>query len=225
MNIHRLSPKWIALLSWLLAILIVPVIPFFALGWILEPKIEHWLDACRQWPALVGSLGTVALIADIFLPVPSSFVCTTLGQILGILPGTIVCTGGLQVGSWLGWKIGRAWGIPWIERCCGKETQQMGREALEKWGGWAIAITRPIPLIAETVILLLGTHDACFSRWFPILLLSNLSIALAWCSLGYWSQSEQMVIWASIVSVLVPITVLIVIRIVQGGKSPSPPID
>ncbi len=221
MNIRRPSPKWIVLVSWLLAILIVPVIPFLACGWFLEPKIELWLDACRQWPAFVASLGALALIVDIFLPVPSSFVCTTLGQILGILPATVVCTAGLQVGSWLGWNAGRAWGNPWIERCCGKDTQKMGHEALEKWGGWAISLTRPIPLIAEAVVLLLGTHEANFSRWFPILLLSNLSIALAWCSLGYWSQSEQMVLWASIVSVVVPTTVLVVIRIMRGDQSPK----
>lgn len=92
----------------------------------------------------------------------------------------------------------------------------MGRDALDKWGGWAIVFTRPIPLIAEAVVLLLGTHDARFTRWFSTLLLSNLSMALAWCSLGYWSQTEQTVLLASIISVIVPTSLLIFIQIMRG---------
>ncbi len=219
MILPRQSPRWIRLVLLVLATLIVPVIPFLTLGWILEPQIEIGLNACRQRPMSVGTLGFAALIADILLPVPSSFVCTTLGQILGILPATVICTAGLQIGSWLGWSIGRAWGIRWIERCCGNDTRQIGREAIEKWGDMAIALTRPVPLLAESVVLLLGTHDAGFTRWFPILLLSNLAIALAWCSLGAWSQSAHMVLLVSMMSMLVPTSVLLMIQLLYSKKT------
>jgi membrane protein DedA with SNARE-associated domain len=212
-------PRWIRLILLVLTILIVPVIPFLTLGWYLEPQIELCLQACRERPGLVSLLGAISLIADILLPIPSSFICTTLGQILGILPATLLCTAGLQIGSWLGWSIGRAWGIRWIERFCGNDARQIGREAIDQWGGWAIALTRPVPLLAESVVLLLGTHDASFARWFPILLLSNLAIAFAWCSLGAWSQSEHQVLVASMMSVLVPISVLTLVQWLYKSRS------
>jgi membrane protein DedA with SNARE-associated domain len=221
MTLQQHSPKWFRLVLLVLTTLIVPVIPFLTLGWYLEPRIAIWLDACRQWPGLVGLLGAFSLIADILLPVPSSFVCTTLGQILGILPATAICATGLQIGSWIGWSLGRAWGVRCLERCCGNDAQEIGREAIEKWGGWAIALTRPVPLLAESVVLLLGTHDASFARWFPILMLSNLAIALAWCSLGAWSRSEHMVLLASMISMLVPTSFLLLIQFVYRKNSVS----
>ncbi len=201
----------------LLAVLIVPLVPFLAFGWYLEPQMERLLEASREWPILVGFLAIFLLAIDIFLPVPSSFVCTTAGQILGIPLGTLLCMVGLQAGAWLGWSLGRRFGTGWIERSCDKESRQMGSDVIERWGAWAILISRPIPLVAEAVVLLLGTHPGSFRRWLPSLVLGNLSIALAWCSLGQLYPAKHAGI-AGIISIALPTALLVIVQWLHRTK-------
>ena len=219
MNPEPRYPSWLRLFFGLIVVLIVPLVPFLALGWYLEPQIELWLETSRQWPAQVGFIAAISLVVDIFLPIPSSFVCTTAGQILGIPLGTLVCLAGLQAGSWLGWILGRKFGAIWIERTCGKKILNTAQDALEKWGGWAVVLSRPIPLVAEAVVLLLGTHPDRFVRWLPWLLLSNLSIAMAWCSLGEFSRVKHAAGLAGIVSVAVPTALIAALRLFRSNQS------
>ncbi len=219
MNLEPRYPTRLRLFLGLTAVLIVPLVPFLAVGWYLEPHIEQWLESSRQRPIQVGFIAAISLVADIFMPIPSSFVCTTAGQILGIPLGTVVCLAGLQTGTWFGWWTGRKFGSIWIEKTCGGKILETGRETLEKWGGWAIVVSRPIPLLAEAVVLLLGTHPDRFVRWLPWLLLSNLSIALVWCSLGEFSRVKHAAGLAGIISVVVPTAFLIAVRLFRSNRS------
>lgn len=219
MTMERRYPHWFQLFFWLATVLSIPLLPFLAIGWYLEPQIEHWLASLWQWPLGIASVAIISLSADIFLPIPSSFVCTTAGQILGIPIGTAVCTTGLQLGAGLGWFAGRKFGSVWIERCCGKAILDVGIDALEKWGYWAIILSRPVPLVAEAIVLLLGTHPDNFEKWLPVLMLSNFSIALAWCSLGQISRDQHWTWLASLLSVILPVLLLSIVRLFRKGES------
>jgi len=102
MTTERRYPHWLQLFFWLATVLSIPLLPFLAIGWYLEPQIEHWLASLWEWPLGIGLVAVLSLSADIFLPIPSSFVYTTAGQILGIPIGTAICTAGLQLGAGLG---------------------------------------------------------------------------------------------------------------------------
>lgn len=87
----------------------IPIVPFLWLG---ESFEEGLLKSLRE-PSSSGvviSWVIGLLVADMFLPVPSSAVITYSGGALGVLAGTVVSWIGLSIGALGGFGLARAFG-------------------------------------------------------------------------------------------------------------------
>lgn len=97
-----------------------------------------------------GVLGFGLLLADVVLPVPSSLVMIGMGRICGFLPALLLCwagsTGSTMLGFWLGRRGTRT-----------ARTPQRVEDLLGRWGVVAVGLTRPVPILAETVAVAAGT--------------------------------------------------------------------
>ena len=95
-------------------------------------------------------LGVGLLVADVALPVPSSLVMITLGASYGfalaVLLAWIGSVGATMTGFWIGRRARRA--VPSPPRV---------DRLLSRWGVLAVGLTRPIPVLAETVAVVAGT--------------------------------------------------------------------
>ncbi|HYI12429.1 MAG TPA: VTT domain-containing protein [Thermoanaerobaculia bacterium] len=105
-------------------------------------------------PAAV--IGVVLLIADAVLPVPSSLIMIAHGKLFGVATGALLSLAG-SVGSALAaFAIGRA-GTRGIRRLVLPEGHDRASALLARWGLAAVAVTRPVPILAETVAILAGS--------------------------------------------------------------------
>ena len=111
-----------------------------------------WLN---QGGVLAAALGVGLLVADVLLPVPSSLVMVAHGALFGVVGGTLLSllgsTGAALFGFWIGRRGGRL-----LERLVTEEERARADLLLERWGTLAIIVTRPIPLLAETVAIMAG---------------------------------------------------------------------
>jgi uncharacterized membrane protein YdjX (TVP38/TMEM64 family) len=109
-----------------------------------------------------GVLGVSLLLADVVLPVPSSGVMVVHGAVYGLVVGSLLSllggTGATVVAFWLGRRSRRM-----LERIAGPEQQARAIALLDRFGIWAIILTRPIPVLAETVAIMAGTGRL---RWW-----------------------------------------------------------
>jgi uncharacterized membrane protein YdjX (TVP38/TMEM64 family) len=125
-----------------------------ALGISLEP----W---ARSWLAGAGPAGAAAVIgllaADVFIPVPSSVVMILSGAAFGVWWGSLVAFIGSIGGEWLGFEIARRYGSAWASRFIGdaREVEHMNA-LLARHGAAAVAVTRPLPVVMETMSLVAG---------------------------------------------------------------------
>jgi uncharacterized membrane protein YdjX (TVP38/TMEM64 family) len=106
-------------------------------------------------------IGVGLLVADVALPVPSSVVMVAHGALFGLLPGAgLSVLGGLGA-TLAGFALGRR-GRGAVQRIA--TTAQLARadRLLTRWGWLGIALTRPVPVLAETVAVLAGTSPM---RW------------------------------------------------------------
>ena len=111
-----------------------------------------WLDVSAVAASVIG---VGLLTADAALPVPSSLVMVALGARFGIWLGTLLSLTG-SIGAFVvGFGIGRAGNDLLRHLVTPVEHRQAGL-LLQRWGVLAIVITRPIPLLAETVAILAG---------------------------------------------------------------------
>ncbi len=131
-----------------------------ALGVPLLTDPSPWLDR-GGWVAV--AVGTGLLIADVVLPVPSSVIMVANGAIFGIVVGSLLSLVGSVGAAMVGFLIGRRGGALLSRIVTPAEVEQANR-LLDRWGLLAIIVTRPIPLLAETMAIIAGTSRLGWRR-------------------------------------------------------------
>ena len=113
-----------------------------------------WLGSTGTLTAAL--LGTGLLVVDVVLPVPSSAVMVAHGALFGVVGGTLLSVGGSTGATLVGFFLGRRGGRL-LARLVPPEERARADHILSRWGGLAIVVTRPVPLLAETVAIMAGT--------------------------------------------------------------------
>ncbi len=131
----------------------------------------------------VALLGTGLLVADVILPVPSSAVMVAHGALFGVVGGTLLSVGGSMGAALVGFSIGRRGG-QLLDRLVTPEERVRADHILSRWGGLAIVVTRPVPLLAETVAIMAGTSPLGWRQAALAALLGSLPPALLYALTG-----------------------------------------
>ncbi|HEX2295721.1 MAG TPA: VTT domain-containing protein [Actinomycetota bacterium] len=105
------------------------------------------------WAA--GAIGVSLLAVDALLPVPSSVVMVLHGALYGAVAGAALSLAGRIAAAAVGFALGRRGG-PAVDRYVGAGERLRSQELLDRWGVLGIVASRPVPLVAETVMVLAG---------------------------------------------------------------------
>jgi len=133
--------------------------------------------------ATAAAVGVALLVLDVLLPVPSSLVMVAHGALFGIAAGTLLSlAGGLGAGA-LGFALGR-WGSPAIRARIAPDERRRADALLERWGALAVVVTRPVPILAETVAILAGTSPLGWPRFLAATAAGTLPAALLYAVTG-----------------------------------------
>jgi len=202
------------LAHWILAIalvLLVPVVPFLSFGNWLETEIESWCDPSTSGPVKVALVVSV-LAADIVLPVPSSAVSTFGGAQLGAFWGTLASWLGMTVGTVAAFGLARVWGHRLAARWTDADDLARMEALCERFGPAIVVVVRPLPVLAEASVLLLGAMNLSWRRFLVPALASNLGIALVYSLLGELAIAHGHLAAALAASIAVPVLALLLAR-------------
>lgn len=170
-------------LLWIALVLAIPIIPFLILGAAWEDRLAQWLEA-QLSPGIVAGAVVGLLASDFVLPVPSSVVSTFAGQALGFWGGTAASWCGMTAGAVLAFGLVRWLGRPLAKRLAGDDELARADALAVQWGVFLLVLARPVPVLAESSVLLLGTTRLAWWRFLAAVGLSNLGIAAAFAALG-----------------------------------------
>jgi uncharacterized membrane protein YdjX (TVP38/TMEM64 family) len=129
-------------------------------GWTVlvdDQACRAFLVAHGRW--LAALLGVGLLTADVILPVASSAVMFAHGRLFGVLVGALLSLAGSLGAAWLGWLLGRAGGR-WAE----KQGQSKVTGLVSQWGILAVVVSRPVPVLAESVAIVAGAAGLGWGR-------------------------------------------------------------
>ena len=175
-----LRTYWILMLGMSLAFLAL-----FGLVEVLHVPLltnpHPFLDRAGLWGAAL--IGAGLLIADVFLPVPASLVMVAHGALFGIVGGTLVSLAGSMGGAALGFAVGR-WGGAALHRWVPADERRRADELLRQWGDLAVIVTRPVPILAESVSILAGTSPLGWRRFLGACFLGNLPTCVLYAVTG-----------------------------------------
>jgi uncharacterized membrane protein YdjX (TVP38/TMEM64 family) len=150
---------------------------FAVVEWLGIPVLtdpQPWLDRGGVAAAVTG---VGLLVADVALPVPSSLVMVAHGALFGALVGTALSLAGSVAATLVGFAIGRRGGGV-LDRLVGVEERRRADALLERWGVLALLVSRPVPILAETVAILAGASRLRWGRAAVAALIGSLPAAL-----------------------------------------------
>jgi uncharacterized membrane protein YdjX (TVP38/TMEM64 family) len=151
--------RYLLLMAALMAVFIVLFFIVEALGVPLLSDPTPWM---KHGGLLAALLGVGLLVADVLLPVPSSLVMVAHGALFGVVGGTLLSLLGSVGAALFGFAIGRRGG-KFLNRVVTPAEQSRANQLLARWGALAIIVTRPIPLLAETVAIMSGASSLGWS--------------------------------------------------------------
>lgn len=142
--------------AWVFAgsVALVLLLMFFAFS-ATGLAIDDTADLPRESGVLAAITGVGLLIADALLPVPSSLIMIVHGKLFGVATGALLSLLGSVGSAMAAFAIGRA-GTNGIRRLVMPDEHDRASALLARWGVAAVAVTRPVPILAETVAILAG---------------------------------------------------------------------
>jgi uncharacterized membrane protein YdjX (TVP38/TMEM64 family) len=200
-------------------VLFLPVVILLFTGESFASVIESWKNSppapSTMFLAIAGILAT-----DVFLPVPSGPVSTLAGSQLGIVAGTLASTLGMTIGGIVAFALARKWGRPFAERIAGPQELTDMEAIADSFGLSALLVTRPLPIVAEACVLLLGTLQMHWRVFLPTLIVSNLLIAATYATLGHYASEQSWLPMAVGISLAIPILLTVFARRWQRQQRP-----
>lgn len=177
------------------ALIIAAMTAFFLVVFLIveisgPPLLSDPTPWMKHGGVLAGGLGVGLLTADVVLPVPSSLVMVAHGAVFGVVLGTLLSLLGSLGAALFGFAIGRRGG-----RLLGHVVSPVERSRadylLGRWGALALIVTRPIPVLAETVAIMAGTTSLGWSKLALASLAGSLPPALLYALTGAAVASFQ----------------------------------
>lgn len=164
---------------------------------------------------LAGVIGVGLLIADVFLPIPSSLVMTLHGALFGVAGGAALSLLGSTLSALTGFAVGRA-GNDAIRRIVTPAEHARAGALLERWGVVAIAVTRPVPILAETVAILAGSSPLTWRQTAVAAFAGSIAPAFMFAWAGSHATSVVSQIWMFLAVIAVSGVLWVVGRTVGG---------
>lgn len=190
--------RWWSLALGIAAVVLLMFFAANASGISLFTDPTPLMKAARPAAAIAGVL---LLIADVFLPVPSIVIMVANGALFGTVAGTLLSLVGSVGAALTGFGVGRA-GNDLIRRFVTPREHERAGAMLRRWGVVAVAVSRPIPVVAETVAILAGGSPM---TWTQALLAATAgsivpSIAYAWAGASAQALWMQTAIFAGVLA-------------------------
>jgi uncharacterized membrane protein YdjX (TVP38/TMEM64 family) len=197
-RLHRL---WLVF-ALLLAAIIVPFLLWgSAFETLLSPAALHaLLEANRRIAWLIG---IALLVADLFLPIPSTVVMSALGWLYGPLPGGVLASAGLFLAAQLAYQLSFRFGRPFAARLAGEENLSAAAAWISRAGGACIAISRCLPVLSEAIACLAGLSRFPPRDFFAASLLGALPAGFAFAYIGHIGRADSST--ATILSAVLPV--------------------
>lgn len=214
----RLVLRWSLFGALLLAFILVP---FLVLEDQMNALVQDTLKSEHSL-ALVTLAVVVFLLADIVLPIPSSFVLATTGFLLGAGLGTLVCFIGLTCTSAAGYAIGRFAGEPVAERIVGRAELDRFRVLSTRFGDALLVAFRAMPMLAEATTLLAGMARMPLLRFGGLVSIGNLVVAGLYAGIGAASADRSSFLMVSVAGMVLPVVIVLVMRWVMRPRAAGP---
>ncbi len=200
-------------------------IPFVLFGeawdeWLAGDGAVAWLDGWGHW---AWAMALLLLMGDLVLPVPATAVLTALGILYGPVAGGFIGTAGSCLAGLSGYAACRLFGRRAALFITGARDMARSENFFERSGGWAVVLSRWLPLLPEVVACLAGLSRMPAGRFCVALVCGTLPMAFVFALVGHLGAERPVLAIAT--SALLPLLLWPVARriiFVRGTRTEKP---
>ena len=170
------------------ALLVLSLCLFFLAAFLVAVALDVPLLTGTSWVQDHAHSSAVAilnglLIGDVVLPIPSSLLMVANGALLGTVGGALATMISTTLGGVLAFWLGRR-GAPWLMARISERERAQADRFFTRWGAMAVLMSRPVPIIAETIGILAGTTPMGWGKFLVSVMLGNLPPAILYAFAG-----------------------------------------
>jgi len=205
----------------LVAVFVSPLLVFGATfddAWNADRAVAR-LQSYGAWAWAVGG---GLIVADLVLPVPATVIMTALGMIYGPFVGGLVGAAASALAGAIAFALARLIGHRAAVFLVGERDLERLHLYFQRAGGWAIVLTRPMPLVAEVVACLAGLSQMSLRVFIAALICGTLPSGFVFAALGARGAAGST--GALVMSALIPLALWPVARwmLRRGSAGPAP---
>ncbi len=124
------------------------------------------------------------LSVDLVLPIPSSLVMMLSGAVFGIFWGSRLTLLGSLAGNMAGFELARRYGARPVRRLLGDVERRNMQRFFRHYGAVAVMLSRPLPVMMETVSVLAGLSTMTRQTFLAASLAGTLPMACIYAYAG-----------------------------------------
>jgi uncharacterized membrane protein YdjX (TVP38/TMEM64 family) len=175
---------------------------------LLENVLGIDLEAmAAAWMADAGTGSAVAVVVllgiDLFLPVPSSLVMVLSGATFGVVWGSALSLLGSVGGEWIGFELARRYGRGASRWIVDPDEIDMLERQFARHGAAAVAITRALPIVMETMSIVAGLSSMRRSTFLLASIVGTLPVVLIYAYAGAVSRRIGSIVPAVVILIAV----------------------
>jgi uncharacterized membrane protein YdjX (TVP38/TMEM64 family) len=184
----------------------------------LFERVFHFslLDPVRNALTTPGPSAAAAILAllavDVFLPVPSSIVMILSGALFGTIAGGAISLLGSLIGNVAGYETMRRFGPAVCARFVKREDLDRMLPVFERYGAVAIILSRPLPVVMETLSLVAGLFRMPRGKFVVSSIVGTLPICFLYAYAGASALASRTVVPALFVFVCVPAVAWLIVQ-------------
>jgi uncharacterized membrane protein YdjX (TVP38/TMEM64 family) len=205
----------------IVGLVLVMLVPALAFGDEVDAYFggEEGLNRLRSFGGWAWLAGIGLIVADLVAPVPSTAVIAGLGMIYGpLLGGLIGGLGSTLAGMAAYWGC-RAAGPRVAERLVGRADLAMLRRFFERYGLWAVALSRWMPLLPEALCCLAGLAGMRAAPFAAAMACGSFAMGFTFAALGQTYMDRPAA--GLLISAAIPLAVWPPIHYLMRGRPAS----
>lgn len=148
-----------------------------------ESLVNKPIEKLTRADTAAGILSAGLLALDVYLPIPSSVVMTLNGKLFGWTGGFWISLIGNLLGGCVAFATGRLI-RPWELKGLPPRERAPAEEMLKRNGLWILALSRPIPIMAEAIAITAAAGGMPMRQFLIAILLGSLPLSAAYAAAG-----------------------------------------
>ncbi len=181
---------------------------------------KNLADTLRQAGGWAWAVGGGLIVADLLLPVPATAVMAALGLIYGPVIGGLIGAAASFAAGLIAYSTARLIGRRAAVFLAGERDLARAESFFLRAGGYAVAFTRPLPVLPEVVAVLAGLTRMNPALFLLSLACGSLPTGLIFGGIGSLAQTHAG--WALLLALVVPLILWLPVRSMFNHHSAKP---